>query len=207
MEKERKIKTLSLVALVVAVLGLTVAFAALSTQLTISGSATVNPSEWNVQFANVSKATLEGGATVKLNTDGTEIAATLATTTTTNDTIELPEITLIKPGSQVTYTFDVVNSGTIDAKINEVSLTKKCVGDESDVALVCTDDYFIFTLEDITDPENPVEVAENQTLDFGKTKTMRLTVGYKKTAEDQKLPSNDIKINDLIVSVKYVQAD
>ena len=37
MEKERKIKALILVALVVAVIGLTVAFAALSQTLTING--------------------------------------------------------------------------------------------------------------------------------------------------------------------------
>ena len=39
MERNRKIKTLSLVALIVAVLGLGVAFAALSSKLTINGSA------------------------------------------------------------------------------------------------------------------------------------------------------------------------
>ena len=38
MEKERKIKVLSIVALIVAVLGLTVAFAALSQTLTINGT-------------------------------------------------------------------------------------------------------------------------------------------------------------------------
>ena len=40
MEKERKIKLLSLCVLIVAVLGLTIAFAALSQTLTINGSAT-----------------------------------------------------------------------------------------------------------------------------------------------------------------------
>ena len=42
MEKTRKIKIISLCALLVAVLGLTVAFASLSQTLTINGSAAVN---------------------------------------------------------------------------------------------------------------------------------------------------------------------
>ena len=47
MEKERRIKTLSLVALIVAVLGLTVAFAALSQTLTINGTASINSATWD----------------------------------------------------------------------------------------------------------------------------------------------------------------
>ena len=52
MEKERKIKVLSVAALLVAVLGLTVAFAALSQTLTINGSATVNTASWDIHFKN-----------------------------------------------------------------------------------------------------------------------------------------------------------
>ena len=61
MEKERKIKVLSIVALIVAVLGLTVAFAALSQTLTINGTSKVEKNEdkdgnkkWEVRFYGVS---------------------------------------------------------------------------------------------------------------------------------------------------------
>lgn len=64
MEKERKIKVLSVAALLVAVLGLTVAFAALSQTLTINGSATVNTASWDIHFKNLSTPTLTGNAAV-----------------------------------------------------------------------------------------------------------------------------------------------
>ena len=54
MEKTRKIKIISLCALLVAVLGLTVAFAALSQTLTIKGSAAVNAASWDIHFENTS---------------------------------------------------------------------------------------------------------------------------------------------------------
>ena len=53
MEKTRQIKIISLCALLVAVLGLTVAFAALSQTLTINGSATVNTASWDIHFKNL----------------------------------------------------------------------------------------------------------------------------------------------------------
>ncbi|MBQ3511969.1 MAG: hypothetical protein IJA30_06735 [Bacilli bacterium] len=43
MEKERQIKLLSIIALVVAITGMTLGFAAFSTTLNISSSATVTP--------------------------------------------------------------------------------------------------------------------------------------------------------------------
>jgi len=122
-EKERKIKLLSLVALIVAVLGLTVAFAALSQTLTINGSASVDAAEWDVHFENLSEPTITGAARVINNPvlNGTSI-----------DSLE---VSLTKPGDSVTYTFDVVNNGTIDAEnklelLNDIDV-EKYLSDES----------------------------------------------------------------------------
>ena len=103
MEKERKIKTLSLVALIVAVLGLTVAFAALSQTLTINGTASVNSAEWDIHFENLSEPTITG--------DAREEGKALIN----GKRIEGYDIYLSKPGDKVEYTFDIVNAGTIDA--------------------------------------------------------------------------------------------
>ena len=102
MEKERKIKVLSIAALLVAVLGLTVAFAALSQTLTINGSATVNTASWDIHFKNLSTPTLTGNAAV----------TTAPTLDTKGTTIGNYALKLTKPGDSVTYTFDVENSGT-----------------------------------------------------------------------------------------------
>ena len=71
-EKERRIKVLSLVALIVAVLGLTVAFASLSQMLTINGTATVDAASWDVHFENLTGPDITGSA----STSGTPVLMT-----------------------------------------------------------------------------------------------------------------------------------
>ena len=106
MERNRKIKILSLVALIVAVLGLGVAFAALSSQLTINGSAKAQGGSWNIHFAK----------TLDMPTQTTGDAS--FTEPTLSDTSILGfKATVTKPGDSVTYYFDIVNSGTVDALV------------------------------------------------------------------------------------------
>ena len=103
MEKERRIKVLSVVALIIAVLGLTVAFAALSETLTINGTASVDAASWDIHFENLTGPDLEG--TGKVND-----TASLSGTSISN-----VNMSVTKPGDSVTYYFDIVNDGTIDA--------------------------------------------------------------------------------------------
>lgn len=107
MERNRKIKILSLVALIVAVLGLGVAFAALSSKLTINGSAKAQAGSWNIHFAK----------TLDMPTQTTGNAS--FTEPTLSDTSILGfKATVTKPGDSVTYYFDIVNSGTVDALVD-----------------------------------------------------------------------------------------
>lgn len=122
MEKERKVKILSLAALIVAVLGLTVAFAALSQTLTINGSASVNAAEWDVHFENVGNEETYGDSSVTLpSVSGTKLSNY--------------SMTITKPGDYASFEFDIVNSGTIDAQISKItipiSITKECYGKEA----------------------------------------------------------------------------
>ena len=108
MERNRKIKILSLVALIVAVLGLGVAFAALSSKLTINGSAKAQGGSWNIHFAK----------TLDMPTQTTGDAS--FTEPTLSDTSILGfKATVTKPGDSVTYYFDIVNSGTVDALVED----------------------------------------------------------------------------------------
>ena len=108
MERNRKIKTLSLVALIVAVLGLGVAFAALSSKLTINGSAKAQAGSWNIHFAK----------TLDMPTQTTGDAS--FTEPTLSDTSILGFKAIVtKPGDSVTYYFDIVNSGTVDALVDD----------------------------------------------------------------------------------------
>ena len=50
MQKERGFRIIAVIALMVAVVGLTIGYAAYSSTLKITGAAKVDPSSWNVKF-------------------------------------------------------------------------------------------------------------------------------------------------------------
>ena len=124
-------KIIAIVALVVAVVGLSLGFAAFSTSLQISTAANVSTgtSNWNVGFS----------------TDGTNVAnlttpTTKAATTTGNPgVLDVTKYTISQNtnaalsttyGSEVVYDFYVVNAGTATAYLDAV--------DFSDVTVSCT---------------------------------------------------------------------
>lgn len=191
MEKERKIKLLSVVALIVAVLGLTVAFAALSQTLTINGTANVEAASWDIHFENLSQG----------NPVGSMIINQEPTISGENDTyIGDYNVTIKKPGDSVTFTFDVKNSGTIDAKISSpVNLNPVCTsnsGVTDDESIVC--DGLTYTLT-YTDTKAPV--SQNDVLTAGDTKNLTLTLGFDST----KVPSDDVTISNLGITLQYIQ--
>lgn len=109
MEKERGAKIIAIVALLIAVVGLTVGYAAYSSTLTIKGTATVDPASWKVKFDYKTGSSLTG----KTNGHAVEnTAPTLADTT-----ISGFDVTLKAPGDSVTYNFLIKNSGTLNARL------------------------------------------------------------------------------------------
>lgn len=108
MEKGRRIKVLSLCALIVAVLGLTIAFAALSQTLTIKGSADVSATSWNVHFDKNVETRIQNNA--KFITEPSiadnELKADF-------------KVELTKPGDGVYLGFKIVNDGSVMAKLSD----------------------------------------------------------------------------------------
>ena len=196
MEKETRIKTLSLVALIVAVLGLTVAFASLSQTLTINGTASVDAATWDIHFANLSEAVVTGDAYV--TTDPTIEAGSDGKA---NTVIGDYELVLTKPGDSISYTFDVTNAGTIDASLSKLTkaLTPTCSSNASvdeDATIVC--DGLTYTL---TYTDGGQTVSQGDALNKGETKNMTLKLAY----DSDKLPSDDVTISDLGITLNYVQ--
>jgi len=110
MEKTRKIKTLYIIVLILAVLGLTVAFAALSGTLTIRGTSNINPGTWDVRYIDLSLNDIVGDAkeisAPSISADGRSITGV--------------NVSLKKPGDMISYYYDIKNFGTINAKLNNV---------------------------------------------------------------------------------------
>lgn len=147
MERDRGTKIIAIIALCVAVIGLSVGFAAFSNNLTISSSATVSPKEtdFDVNFSTVN--TTETPGTVTGVVSGTaEVTAEDATIDNSTE----PKITGLKanftaPGQTVTYSFYAHNAGKYAAYLNNVTYenlsgetsTKVCTaGNETDETMV-----------------------------------------------------------------------
>lgn len=114
MEKERGFRIIAVIALMVAVVGLTIGYAAYSSTLKINGTANVDPSSWNVKFVyktgNSLTATLTGGAV--MNTEAT----------LTDTQVSGFDVTLKAPGDSATYTFAVKNAGSLAAKLSTFTM-------------------------------------------------------------------------------------
>lgn len=102
----RKKKNLIIVALCTLLVFMGLGYAALSTNLVISGTSTIT-SSWDVEITDIT-STLNGSAT---NTKEPYYEATSATFYTG----------LVSPGDSATYTILVSNKGTIDAKLDSIN--------------------------------------------------------------------------------------
>lgn len=128
---QEKTKNVLLVVLIVGLVSMTVAYAALSTTLTISSSAKVAGSSWNIEITgwtqDTSVTNLNGG----VNEGTVKASPNVGKTTVTGI-----EASFKKPGDRVKFTFNIVNTGDIDAVLtdatsmtetkNKVTKTVKC---------------------------------------------------------------------------------
>ena len=117
---DNRVKNVILAVLVVGLVGMTVAFAALTQQLNITDNVATVSSNWRVRFAPT--VTTSVGTTI----DGTTTGATYTSNTpiVTNDqqTITGLQATFTKPGDYVEVAFTVRNEGNIAAKGSSVTL-------------------------------------------------------------------------------------
>ena len=183
MEKQRKIKVLAIAALIITILGLTVAFAALSQTLTINGAATLDAAKWGIKFENLSDGKTSGDATIN---DTAVIADDLVT-------INNIDVSLSTPGDSVTYTVDLVNEGTINAEIYSIetpSLTEE------------QERYTNFTVT----YDDGKEVKQGDILEQSSRKNITIKIEFDKDITDTDLPSETQNI-DLSYKLNFVQTD
>lgn len=192
MLRNRRKKTSLVIALLIAILSMSIVFAAMSTTLQIRGAGTVNASDWSIKFENLAPVTLTGAA-VETQTpqivDDTEIGTY--------------NVTLKRPGDVVTYNFDVHNYGTLDAVIERLNIpVPVCTGlatdDEQKVAdaeIVSEGLTYSLTYSDGT------ELQVGDELKAGEVRSLILTLRF----DGDKLPSAQVQIGGLGISIVYSQ--
>ena len=188
MKNERSIKIVAIIALCFAILGISISFAVLSSTLEIKGVATIKEESWDITFANMSSKISNGAVQ--------NIVPTLNATYIGDFDITLGN------GDSITYTFDVVNNGTMDAKIGTITVASfLCNGTAinpsdklNDETLACNNIQYQLTYE------NDSNLQIGDTLLVGETKKMKLKISY-----NGALPMNSVRISNLNVAFIYVQ--
>ena len=166
MEKQTKVTNIAIIALAVAVVFMSIGFALYSQQLTLTGTATVKPSSWNVKFNTTTGATVAQGS----------VAATTANLT---DTAYTYSFTLNKPGDYFEVDLTVQNAGSIDAALKKVTMT----GVDSS-----NSDYLRYTLTYAGTPYTQTTDGLSIALNAEATATVKVKVEYLLPEDSAKLP-------------------
>ena len=163
--KDRNKRKLIIYALVGVLMLTTVAYAALSTVLNVSGTVVKKGNLWNIYFTNPSSASIVGTASGgSLNIQASSLNF---------------QVSLYKPGDKVTYTVDIKNGGTIDAVLNSISLTGL------DTAKSNSLNYTVTYSDGST-------IKQGDTLNIGASKTLKITVEFDSSATS--LPESDVNL-------------
>ena len=176
--KERT-KNILIAVLIVGLVSMTVAYAALTQVLNINASAKVlsKSSTWNVHFANL-------GTLYKHGLSGTT-------------TLQGLEANLSAPGDYVAYKFDIVNDGTINAKVSGITLPNMSTGvtytgsasdstkKTADENLVKQNIQYELGYCTATSDATYTTIAQNDTLNAGQTRSACIRISYKSTATEE----------------------
>lgn len=202
MEKDRGTKIIAICAICIAVIGMTIGFAAFSTTLRIEGTGTVKASNWSVIFADLQPAVTTGTAS-----EGSGGTPTIQPGSTT---ISNYKAELSTPGDSISYTFKIRNEGTYDASIASISMAglggtpfevTSATDNETDETNV--KGKLSYTLVD-TGTGNQLAVGD--TIEAGNFITAKLTLTYQNFADHTLLPQNPVTIDNLGVTIVYEQA-
>lgn len=194
--KQKNIKIMAFIALIVSVLSLAIAYTAMSKTAKINKNSTITDSRWNVHFDNLESKTSGDAKIIKypaLKYDKTYIGDF--------------SISLTKPGDSVLFTYDVVNSGSLKAKyertlINDMEKKNKINFDIAKTIFKEAD----FDGDGKTD-DNEIEKALNsiiiedkifeETLQPNEVHSCYLKISF----DGNELPKGNIKLN---LNIKYI---
>ena len=179
----------SIIILVLLLLGISLGYSLLSSNLNISGTTGLSSNTWNIHWSNLSVT--NGSVT------GTQVT-TPATIKTGNTEVEY-SITLSTPGDFYEFTVDAVNEGSIDAMIESFSNKTFESNGTTEKTLPTYLNYSVTYSDGIA-------LAPKQKLDANTTEKIKVRVEFKRDIEANQLPTTA----DTIVfkfSVTYAQAD
>ena len=199
------------------VFGLTVVYAALSTTLNISGSASVNSSEWDIVIEKYLLTDLYGSGYDQMCSNGDIFcgdnyllmgnAKVDKIPALTNTTIKDFSFSATIPGDGVLFIYKVINKGTIPAKLESINnytpVYTSTIGNDNDVLWAKNNTVFIVSLG--TDIDTNEALSEGDILCPGEVNYIML--GFVIDENAAALPSGALEISNGGADYVFTQAN
>lgn len=164
-------KNIMIVALLIAVVFMSVGYALLSTKLDIQGTSSIIDPVWDVGIVSISENSTEGYASSLNSTVINKFSAKF-------------NVELQMPNDKVTYTINVKNEGTIDAKLNSITIMPEDYNEG----------FIIYDIEGI---------KAGEVLSVGQSKIFTLSVMYNSEATGQ--PQEEDLTKEISLILDYIQ--
>lgn len=191
MRRTQKNRKFIIIAMILLLL-ISVGYAALSTTLTINGTANISAASWNVYFTNI-------------QTTNGSVIPTVAPTVSGTSTVTLNyTVTLEAPGDFYEFTVDVKNGGTINAKIATDGISNTTLTTAQDALVNYTVTY---SNGDAIQVGDKLSKSGATISGIGDTRTIKVRVEYDPNvtaAQLNAMNGEDITL-DLEFSLTYVQ--
>lgn len=180
MKKSFNYSTIAVIVLAVAVTVMAIGYAGFAQELKVNGSANISSASWNVQFDETSYQ---------------EKGNIAASSKTINGTSVTYSVTLTKPTDTFEFEIDVKNSGTFNAQLSSIMLTKLTEAQAKYLTYEVTYDGTSYS-----DNTENLAVALNSNT----SKKLKVKVTYIQPEDPADLPTSTVPI-DLGVTLNYDQ--
>ena len=174
-ERNKKNKYIILSLLLI---GISLGYAMITSQLKITGLSKINNASWDIHFDNVVVNT----NSVEIEDDNVSSAAVIDP----NDNTKVSfHVKLKEPGDFYEFTVDAVNDGSMDAMVDTVvsKLNNQIINE--------LPSYLIYT----TTLENGDEIRPNHLLAANTSETYKIRVEFSKEVDEEDLPDEDVSLN------------
>ena len=207
MGNDNKVKNIILAVLVIGLVGMTIAYAALTQTLYIRDNQVTITTDWNVHFAE--NESLTYAVPSSTGASATATATVEQQPTLTDTVISGLRATFRKPGDKVTYQFDIVNEGGIDAKLSTATYsTPTCTSTDQSVSAATLATFCQKINYSIVYTGTSTAPAANDDLLATSPNNIRhctMTVELDPNTEITDIPNGDITVSNIEATFLYVQ--
>lgn len=212
MDKKKTTQNIAIIVLGIAIIIMSVGYAAYATTLEINGNATAKAAKWDIHFDNIRDEVVP-------TTPGSS-----GTSSITSSTLVEFDTVLI-PNEKYSFKVDVVNGGTFDAKLDSITgtgyyeikdptntswlATQTPITVTNNAGVMYLNDYLKYTVTYDDASHTPLVAGTSgdslpkKTLP-GSTKTLLVTVEYFQPTSEADLPPVDTRYH-FELDLKYVQ--